>query len=55
MLSFSGSKAAEASAAKAEMPMAAVSRLVERNMTFVMVKVLYFDIAPGFTTYLYID
>jgi len=55
MLSFSGSKAADASAAKAEMPIAAVSRLVERNMTFVLVKRSYFDIALGSTTYLYID
>ena len=33
MVSFSGSRAADASAAKAEMPMAAVSSWVERNMT----------------------
>ena len=33
MVSFSGSRAADASAANAEMPMAAVSSLVRTNMT----------------------
>lgn len=41
MVSFSRSRAAEASAVKAEMPMAAVSSWVERNMTVLLMKLLY--------------